>query len=46
MQDLIADTIHSYLQEKGYDNFVPGEFVEELAERIIEAIGSKEKTKG
>ena len=38
MQDEIATVIHAYLKERGYDSYVPDTFVEELAERIMEAI--------
>ena len=37
-QEIIEGVIHSYLQEKGYDSYVPDTFVAELAARIAAAL--------
>lgn len=43
MQDEIAAIIYAFLKEKDYDSYVPDSLVEELAERIYDAVKLEKK---
>ena len=40
-KDVVERAIHAYLQEQGYDAFVPADKVSELADRVLAALDGK-----